>query len=81
MNKEHGRSATIKAVEKGTDWGRLPSLPDSQVRFTDDAPATSAHDWVDAVAHHGLPVPPRKTQIALRVDDEVLAWFKAQVKG
>ena len=33
------------------------------------------------MAHQGLPIPPRKTQIALRVDGDVLAWFKAQGKG
>jgi uncharacterized protein (DUF4415 family) len=33
------------------------------------------------VAHKHLPVPPRKTQIALRVDNDVLAWFKAQGAG
>jgi len=33
------------------------------------------------MVHRGLPVPPRKTQIALRIDKDVLAWFKAQGKG
>ncbi|WP_242518476.1 BrnA antitoxin family protein [Halochromatium roseum] len=42
---------------------------------------TSPEDWANAVAHKGLPVPSRKTQIALRVDDDVLAWFKAQGAG
>ncbi len=49
--------------------------------------------WSGAVAHHGLAElrskrgRPRKapgegkTQIALRVDAEVLAWFKAKGKG
>ncbi len=38
-------------------------------------------DWADALAHTGLSVPPHKTQIALRVDDDVLEWFKAQGVG
>ncbi len=64
-----------------TDWERLRALPDSEVAFTDDALSTSPEDWANAIAHHGLPVPSRKTQIALRVDDDVLAWFKSQGPG
>jgi len=81
MKKEHGHSATAKGAEGNTDWQRLRALSDSEVLFTEDAPATSPEDWANAIAHTGLPVPPRKTQIALRVDDDVLAWFKAQGTG
>jgi len=81
MNKELGHSATKESPESNTDWDKLRVLPDSNVVFTEDAPETFPEDWADAVAHKGLPVPPRKTQIALRVDDDVLAWFKAQGAG
>ena len=81
MNKEHGRSATAKGVENRTDWKKLRATPDSEVLFTEDAPATSPEDWANAIAHAGLPVPPRKTQIALHVDDDVLTWFRAQGAG
>ena len=81
MNKKLGRSATEKGAEGNTDWDKLRALPDTEVLFTEDAPQTSPEDWADALAHKGLPVPTRKTQIALRVDDDVLAWFKAQGAG
>jgi len=81
MNKKLGRGATEKGAEGNTDWDRLRALPDSDVLFTEDAPETSPEDWADALAHQGLPVPTRKTQIALRVDDDVLTWFKAQGAG
>lgn len=81
MNKEHGRSATRKGAKGKTDWVKLRTMPDSEVLFTEDAPSTSPEDWANAIAHRGLPVPSRKTQIALRVDDDVLAWFKAQGAG
>ena len=64
-----------------TDWDRLKALPDRDIRFTRDAPRTLPQDWARAVAHRGLPVPPRKQQIALRVDADVLEWFKAQGEG
>ena len=81
MNKELGRSATEKGAKGNTDWQTLRALPDPEVNFTEDAPATSPEDWANAIAHKGLPVPSRKTQIALRIDDDVLGWFKAQGAG
>ncbi len=81
MNKEHGRSATAKGAKGKTDWDKLRAMPDSKVAFTTDAPSTSPDDWANAIAHRGLPVPSRKTQIALRVDEDVLEWFKAQGAG
>ena len=77
----HGATKKDKFSNGKTDWERLRALPDSEVAFTDDAPSTSPEDWANAIAHHGLPVPSRKTQIALRVDDDVLAWFKSQGPG
>lgn len=81
MKKKLGHSATEKGADGTTDWDKLRALPDSEVLFTEDAPETSPEDWADALAHRGLPVPARKTQIALRVDDDVLNWFKAQGAG
>lgn len=81
MNKKHGHSATAKVAKGKTDWAKLRIMPDSEVVFSEDAPPTSPEDWASAVAHRGLPVPSRKTQIALRVDDDVLEWFKAQGTG
>ena len=77
MNKELGRSATEKGAKGNTDWQTLRALPDPEVNFTEDAPATSPEDWANAIARKGPPVPSRKTQIALRIDDDVLEWFKA----
>ncbi len=80
MNTKRGSRATRSAKGK-TDWAKLKAMPDAAIRFTKDAPRTSPEDWADAVAHRGLPLPVRKEQIALRVDAEVLAWFRAQGSG
>jgi uncharacterized protein (DUF4415 family) len=45
------------------------------------ASAKGKTDWTDAVAHRGLPLPKRKEQIALRVDADVLAWYRTQGLG
>ena len=80
MNIKRGSRATRSAKGK-TDWAKLKAMPDTEIRFTKDAPRTSLEDWAEAVAHHGLPLPVRKEQIALRVDADVLAWFRAQGSG
>jgi len=79
MKKKHGSSATASTDK--TDWARLRAMPDADVAFTADAPATTPEDWASAVAHRGLPLPVRKQQIALRVDADVLAWYRAQGAG
>ena len=80
MNTKRGSRVT-KSVEGKTDWVKLSSIKNASIQFTKDAPQTSPADWADAVAHRGLPLPRRKEQIALRVDAEVLSWFRAQGAG
>lgn len=80
MNTKHG-SRDTQSVKGKTNWAALKAMPDSTIKFTQDAPRTSAEDWADAVAHHGLPLPVKKEQIALRVDADVVTWFRSQGAG
>ena len=80
MNTKHG-SPDTKSVKGKTNWAALKAMPDSKIKFTQDAPQTSPEDWADAVAHRGLPLPVKKEQIALRVDADVIHWFRAQGAG
>ena len=62
-----------------TDWTRLRSVKDKDVVLTRD------HTEVDlrhiGVARRGIrPVAP-KASISLRVNADVLAWFRAQGRG
>jgi uncharacterized protein (DUF4415 family) len=79
MKKEPGTSATVNADK--TDWTRLRAMKDADIVPTEDAPATTPQDWASAVAHRGLALPARKEQIALRVDTDVLAWYRQQGPG
>ncbi len=84
MNAKNGRSATASAKRKTsgkTDWRHVRATKDADIVYTEDAPRTKAEDWAQAVAHRGLPLPARKEQIALRVDADVLAWYRAQGRG
>ena len=81
MKRKRGVKGMQKIPKDRTDWAALRAMPGSAIKFTKDAPRTSPADWANAIAHRGLPVPPRKMQIALRVDRDVLEWFKAQGEG
>ena len=79
MKKKHGTNVTESV--SGTNWNHLAAMQDADIKCTADAPVTAPEDWADAVAHRGLPLPQRKEQIALRVDSDVLAWYRAQGAG
>ncbi len=63
-----------------TDWAYLDRVTDEEIaaavaRDPDAVPI--GLDWSDAV----LVVPPKKTAISIRVDDDVLDYFKKQGAG
>ena len=56
-------------------------MTDKDVLLTPEHPEASLEQIVRGIARVGLkPVPP-KTSISLRVDRDVLDWFKAQGEG
>ena len=59
-----------------TDWARVDALTDADIekamRADPDWQEDMDPDWDNAV----LVVPPSKTPISIRVDDDVLAFFK-----
>lgn len=63
-----------------TDWAAVDALTDEQiaeaVRNDPDA-APIDLDWSDAV----LVIPPKKTAISIRVDEDVLDYFKSEGAG
>jgi len=63
-----------------TDWARVASLTDEEIETTvrDDPDAAPLDvDWSQAV----LVVPPRKKAISIRVDPDVLDYFKNEGPG
>lgn len=62
-----------------TDWARVRAMKD--VTVNDEHPEASVKHIVRGVVRRGLkPVPP-KAAISLRLDADVLEWFKAQGPG
>jgi uncharacterized protein (DUF4415 family) len=64
-----------------TDIKRLKSMKDTDVRIDDEAPAWTPEMFARAVARKGLKPVPKKTLLSLRVDSDVLTWFRAQGRG
>ena len=62
-------SKSSSSTMSKTDWPRLKAMHDTDITLSDEHPA--------AEVEHILP----KTLISLRVDADVLAWFKAQGAG
>ena len=72
------KKATSKPLskEQKADLAALENLPDAQID-TSDIPEVL--NWPDA--HRGLFYRPVKKQITLRLDADVLTWFKRKVPG
>jgi|SRR5580692_7539285 uncharacterized protein (DUF4415 family) len=72
-------TAELRSMEKRgeskTDWKTAAKKPLPSGRDPDDA--MQEIDWVTTE----LPKPQRKGHMTLRVDSDVLAWFRAQGKG
>ncbi len=63
-----------------TDWGRLDALEDEDIDLS-DAPEITPEMFARAVVRRGLKPVTKKAQITLRLDSDVLAWFKMQGRG
>jgi uncharacterized protein (DUF4415 family) len=55
-------------------------MEDAQIDFS-DTPEITPEMFAQAVVKHGLKPGPTKKLLTLRVDDDVLAWFKSQGRG
>lgn len=78
-----------------TDWAKVKALTDADIVHDADSPATTEADWEQAFASHsaaelhteavrrarGANKRPRKEQVAVRYDAEILAYFRATGKG
>ena len=75
------RSAGSKRSTSRTDWGYLDRVTDAEIEAAmAKDPAWAGFkdvDWSEAV----LVIPPRKKAISIRVDEDVLDFFKREGAG
>ena len=63
-----------------TDWERVREMRDEDIDFT-DLPEVTPEMFANAIVRKGFkPVPP-KQQVTLRIDDEVITYFRQQGQG
>lgn len=63
-----------------TDWQRLDAMTDEDIDLS-DCPEITPEMFAKAVVRRGLPTAKAKTQVTLRIDSDVLDWFKSQGRG
>ena len=68
------------SVKSKTDWDRLKAAG-SAASATPEHPEANVEHIVRGVVRRGLQPLPPKASISLRVDQDVLEWFKAQGPG
>jgi uncharacterized protein (DUF4415 family) len=63
-----------------TDWARVDAMTDDDIDLS-DAPEMTPEKFARAIVRKGLKPVARKSQITLRVDSDVLEWFRAGGTG
>jgi uncharacterized protein (DUF4415 family) len=63
-----------------TDWKRVDALRDEDINLT-DIPEVTPEMFAKAIVRRGLQTEPGKEQVTLRLDADVLKWFRSQGKG
>jgi uncharacterized protein (DUF4415 family) len=72
------KSATSK--KSRTDWGRLKKMSDTEIDLS-ESPELTPEMFARAVVRRGLRPVERKAQLTLRVDHDVLEWFRKRGRG
>ena len=67
-------------MKSKTDWARLESKK-AAPSVSDDHPEADVRHIVRGIVRRGLQPLPSKASISLRLDQDVLEWFKAQGTG
>jgi uncharacterized protein (DUF4415 family) len=72
------KAATSK--KSRTDWKRVDALKDEEIDLS-DIPEVSPEMFARAIVRCGLKPVSRKAQLTLRVDSDVLDWYRRQGQG
>ena len=64
----------------GSDLARLDAMTDEDIDLS-DSPEVTPEMFAKAIVRRGLKPVVKKKQITLRIDDDVIMWFKRQGEG
>lgn len=71
---------SLAEAEGKTDWARVDAQSDEDTDLT-EIPEATPEMFARAIVREGLKPVETKKQITLRIDADVLAWFRAQGAG
>ena len=63
-----------------TDWKRVDAMSNEEIDLS-DSPEITPEMFARGVVRRGLKPRGRKVQLTLRVDNDVLEWFKSRGRG
>lgn len=63
-----------------TDWQRVRNMKDEEIDLS-DLPELTPELFANAVVRKNFKVIPRKQQLTLRIDQDVIEFFKEQGRG
>lgn len=78
MRKDTKQPGGKLAAKQAAELKALQAMPDSEIDYS-DAPPARPEEWRDAAV--GKFYRPIKQQLTLRIDADVVDWFKQQGKG
>jgi uncharacterized protein (DUF4415 family) len=78
--RRESMSKRSTSTRSRTDWKRIDAMRDEDIDLS-DCPEGTAEDFARAIVREGLKPIARKQQITLRVDSDVLDWFRARGAG
>jgi uncharacterized protein (DUF4415 family) len=67
--------------KSSTDLSRVRKIVDADIVRDGDAPEWNPQMFARAVARKGLKAAPKKALLSLRIDSDVIEWFKKQGAG
>jgi uncharacterized protein (DUF4415 family) len=70
----------VTSKKSQTDWKRVDALKDKDIDFS-DTPEITPNMFARSVVRRGLKSVPKKSQLTIRVDNDVLEWYKQQGRG
>ena len=74
------KTTSKKSTTDETDWKRIDAMKDEDIDFS-ETPEVTPEMFARGIVRRGFKPVGRKDQLTLRVDSEVLAWYKKQGSG
>jgi uncharacterized protein (DUF4415 family) len=76
----NGMKKPATSRKSRTDWKQVDALPDQKIDFS-DIPELTPEMFARAVVRRGLKPVARKEQLTIRIDGDVLEWYRRQGPG